>query len=61
MINNFKSVSGLRNEGLKYILDTGSANMSTVCVAVATMKSEILSISADGVQFRHAVVNYLRI
>ncbi len=58
---NLKSVSGLRNEGLKCISDVGSANMSTLSVAVATVKSGILSISADGVQFRHAVANYMRI
>ncbi len=51
----------LRNEGLKCAADAGSADMSTVTVAIATVRSGILSISADGVQFRHVVANYLRI
>jgi hypothetical protein len=44
-----KSASGLRNEGLKYMTDAGSADMSTVNVAVATVKRAMLSIAADGV------------
>ncbi len=56
-----KSASRLRNEGLKCAADAGSADMSTVNVAIATVRSGILSISADGMQFRHVVANYLRI
>ncbi|MGC9330674.1 MAG: hypothetical protein ACP5DZ_02215 [Bacteroidales bacterium] len=48
----------MRNEGLKYMPDEGSANMSTGIVAVATVKHAMLSpdtlrnrvnIAADGV------------
>jgi|LZCG01.1.fsa_nt_gb hypothetical protein len=44
-----KSASGLRNEGLKYMPGVASANMSTVSVAVATVKRAMVSIVADGV------------
>ncbi|MEA3449183.1 MAG: hypothetical protein U9Q98_12175 [Bacteroidota bacterium] len=56
-----KSEGGLRSEGLKCMTDAESANMSTVTVAVATVKGAMLSIAAGGVQFSPAVVKHLRI
>ncbi|MGC9331437.1 MAG: hypothetical protein ACP5DZ_06110 [Bacteroidales bacterium] len=49
MLYCLKSISGLCNEWVKYMTDAGSTDMSTVTVAVATVKSGMLSIAPDGV------------
>jgi hypothetical protein len=43
-----KSASCLRNEGLKCMTDGVSADMSTVSVAVATVRSGVSSIATGG-------------
>ncbi|MDD3687796.1 MAG: hypothetical protein PHE56_13655 [Bacteroidales bacterium] len=43
-----KSASGLRNEGLKCMTDVVCADMSTVSVAVAKVRSGVSSISTGG-------------
>ena len=48
LILNLKSAGGLHNEGLKYMTDAGSTEMSTVIVALATVNRAILRIAAYG-------------